>query len=1013
MRLRKLALAVGLASALGAELASALGLGELKLNSALNQPLDAEIELLNIKDLSKDEILVNLAALEEFQRAGVDRLYFLTGLKFTIDLGGPSGPVVRVTTRNPVNEPYLNFLLKAEWPSGNLMREYTLLLDLPTFSNDSVRPIKRAETKTSRSNTVRQPATDSSRSQSTPVSRENSNVSAQQGGSVYGPVSSTDTMWGIALKVRPDRSLSVQQTMLAIQRANPDAFINDNINLLRKGQVLRIPSHNEILDMSARQAISQVAEQNTAWTGKSAERESAAPLDAANRPSTVRRDSDEVEGRVKLGVDADSGNTGYGAGSDESRGEALDNERAISLEELDKSKRQNGELKSRVSDLEAQIETMERMMEIANNDLRAMQLAGQNAGESSGQLPDATATDSAEAVVNATDEAEEAKVVAKPKSSNKVVRRAPPKDKSLIDLALDNILYIGGGLLVLVGGVWMFLRRRKESEDFEEFEEFDEPEELAGVAISAEPDAGDELDALDLDDATAASSDDLDASSDNDSLDVQPSEITAEAETSDVVGEVDIYIAYGKLDQAEQMLLKSLEGDANQVPVLLKLLEVYSESENTEGFDQYYSHLEGLGDDLAIGRAAELRRGFSGASAYVAAAPMTESLSDDLDALLTEGDAASVVEPGDSVDGSDLGAAGELSELDSGEVTVADSAEALLSLDSELDLANLDLSEAEKLEADNLDLELDLDLDLALSDEAGGATATVDDFDLDLDLGLADDEDLGDDLTFDSSSNTDVDLDLNSNVSDEVPDELGVTLDVADELNAAGLSESFDMSLEGDITSTSPAELELSDDLTLEPTENPAVPTTEEAISLELAEEASSELSGEVEQASVTDIDISLDEDLSLEGDLDSEFGDLDLAALDQEMDDLDLDTPAGANEEVAAELNASELDGDTLQEQAEDELFTEAVADVGVAESDLSEFTAESLDAEASVSKGMDDELDFLADTDEVATKLDLARAYIDMGDSEGAKDILAEVQLEGDDTQKSEAKELLGRID
>jgi pilus assembly protein FimV len=392
---------------------------------------------------------------------------------------------------------------------------------------------------------------------------------------------------------------------------------------------------------------------------------------------------------------------------------------------------------------------------------------------------------------------------------------------------------------------------------------------------------------------------------------------------------------------------------------------------------------------------------------------MTESLSDDLDALLTEGDAASVVEPGDSVDGSDLGAAGELSELDSGEVTVADSAEALLSLDSELDLANLDLSEAEKLEADNLDLELDLDLDLALSDEAGGATATVDDFDLDLDLGLADDEDLGDDLTFDSSSNTDVDLDLNSNVSDEVPDELDVTLDVADELNAAGLSESFDMSLEGDITSSSPAELELSDDLSLEPTENPAVPTTEEAISLELAEEASSELSGEVEQASVTDIDISLDEDLSLEGDLDSEFGDLDLAALDQEMDDLGLDAPVGANEEVAAELNTSELDGDTLPEQAENELFTEAVADVGVAESDLSEFTAESLDAEASVSKGMDDELDFLADTDEVATKLDLARAYIDMGDSEGAKDILAEVQLEGDDTQKSEAKELLGRID
>ncbi len=1007
MRLRKLALAVGLASALGADLASALGLGELKLNSALNQPLDAEIELLNIKDLSKDEILVNLAALEEFQRAGVDRLYFLTGLKFTIDLGSPSGPVVRVTTRNPVNEPYLNFLLKAEWPSGNLMREYTLLMDLPTFSNDSVRPIQRTETKAPRSNTVRPSTADSANSQPMPVSREDS-ASMQQGGSEYGPVSSTDTMWGIALKVRPDRSLSVQQTMLAIQRANPDAFINDNINLLRKGQVLRIPSHNEILDMTARQAISQVAEQNTAWTGKTAGRESAAPLDAANRSSTVRSIPTEVEGRVKLGVDTDSGDSGYGAGSDDSRSEALDNERAISLEELDKSNRQNGELKSRVSDLEAQIETMERMMEIANNDLRAMQLAGQSSEEASGQLLDATET--AEAVVTVTDQVAEPKVVAEPKRSNKVVRPALPKDKSLVDLAWDNILYIGGGFLVLVGGVWMFLRRRKESEGFEEF---DEPEELADVAISAEPDVADELDALELDDLSAAVSDDLDPSRDNDSLDVQPSENIAEAETGDVVGEVDIYIAYGKLDQAEQMLLKSLEDDANQIPVLLKLLEVYSESKNVEGFDQYCSRLEELGDDVAISRAAELRSGLSGASAYVAAAPMTESLSDDLDALLLEGDTPSIVEPeaeGQSliVDGFELGAAVE---LDAGETAVVDTAEDLLPLDSEIDLPNLDSDEIEISEADDLDL--DLDLDPALSDEGSAPTADEFELELDLDLGLADDADLSTDFTSDSSSNMDADVGL-----DSAPlDDLDLSLDISDELNAAGLDESFDMSYQDDLANTSAADLDLSNYSVVQPNEVTAVPIAENAGSSELAEEVQSELLGETQQDPIADIDITFGEDLSIEEDIDSDLEDLDVAALDQEMDDLDLDLdleiPASVNEAVVAEAIVSELGGDTLQSGVEDELFAEFVPDAGVIDSDLSEFTAEGLDAAASDSNDMDDELDFLADTDEVSTKLDLARAYIDMGDSEGAKDILGEVQLEGDDTQKSEAEELLGRID
>jgi pilus assembly protein FimV len=298
-------------------------------------------------------------------------------------------------------------------------------------------------------------------------------------------------------------------------------------------------------------------------------------------------------------------------------------------------------------------------------------------------------------------------------------------------------------------------------------------------------------------------------------------------------------------------------------------------------------------------------------------------------------------------------------------------------------------------------------LDLDLTDEK--SSAAVDEFELDLDLDLLDDADLGSDATSDLVSNGDVSLDSSL-------DDLDLSLDINEELNAAGPDESFDMSYQDDLANTPDAELDLADDSVDELSEDVAE-VAAGAASLEAIEEHQSAPLGDDQQDSIPEADITLDEDLSLEGDIDSDFGDLDLAALDQEMDDLDLEAPANVSVQAVAEADTAELGGDSLLSVVEDEHAEEVadagVADAGVVDSDLSEFTAESLDAAASASDDMDDELDFLADSDEVATKLDLARAYIDMGDSEGAKDILGEVQLEGDDTQKSEAKELLGRID
>src|SRR6187431_3224785 len=135
MRLRQLVLACGLTSFVLSPYVSALGLGEVKLKTTLNQPLEAEVKLLDTRDLTAEQILVALASPADFERNGVDRLFFYTEFQFQVDLEAADGPKVIITSRNPVREPYLNFLIEARWTAGRLLREYTLLMDLPTFDD--------------------------------------------------------------------------------------------------------------------------------------------------------------------------------------------------------------------------------------------------------------------------------------------------------------------------------------------------------------------------------------------------------------------------------------------------------------------------------------------------------------------------------------------------------------------------------------------------------------------------------------------------------------------------------------------------------------------------------------------------------------------------------------------------------------------------------------------------------------------------------------------------------------
>ena len=353
MALRKRPLAAGIAALLFSGYISALGLGEIRLNSSLNEPLDAEIPLINLGELSEAEIIAGLASATDFGSAGVDREPILTSLVFRLDVTAAGGPVLRVLSSKPIREPYLDFLVDVQWPSGRVLREYTLLLDLPVYAGGSAK--KKLDPPLSRP--ARAPA------QSAPPLQVQPQQPVVASDQEY-VVRDGDTLWRIASSL--GAGADVHEKMAGIYQLNPGAFINGDMNLLKRGAVLRLPDYGSGGSRQARQMDSS--------GGESAP--DAPQLSGSSRGEASYPDPDD-SGRLTLSAaDADGfASSGLGtqgaAGSRELRGEI-----SAIQEELDRSRRENSELKDRLSSLEQQIATMQRIMEIADDDLRAAQLAG-------------------------------------------------------------------------------------------------------------------------------------------------------------------------------------------------------------------------------------------------------------------------------------------------------------------------------------------------------------------------------------------------------------------------------------------------------------------------------------------------------------------------------------------------------------------------------------------------------------------------------------------------------------
>ncbi len=905
VRVRNLVLAIAAATALTSEMAYALGLGEVTLKSALNQPLVAEIELLDAKTLSTGEVVPVLASPEDFNRAGVDRQYFLTDLTFTPILRPDGKSVIRVSSTKPVREPYLNFLVEVLWPSGRLLREYTLLLDPPLYSPEiaaSVAPQLPIAAPVSRPVLAPRAAT--------PPAPVSSGGSAQQGEQYR--VTPNDTLWEIAERTR--QGGTVHQAMLAIQDLNPDAFIGGNINRMKNGQVLRLPNAEQIGGRSQAEAIQQVAQQNASWrqaagSGLAGARQ----LDATQRGSAGAAPSRSEQGDNLRLVAPETGEstTGSDAGSGNDAA-ALRDKLATTEESLDSSRRENLDLKDRLDDLQGQLDKLQRLMQLKDDQLAKLQAQLATGAEPETDAaapisPSANGVDSNIAIApEATEVAPETTTQSEPASDASVLPAsqneavdapkpaaqtpAPaepaaaaqePETDSYVDELLANPVLLGvlGGsalLLLLIG--LMALSRRNAVKEAELQESL-----LADSAPDTFYVAQQDLDSSDIESADQGL-----AQGDSHAAD------SLAGATNDPLAEADIYIAYGRFNQAADLLQNALNDEPQRSDLRLKLMEVYAELGDRDGFARQEAELREIGGSSADIEQIKVRYPAMVAAAGAGIAAAASASADDFDSFNLD----------------DL-------ELEEPAPVVGQGAD------------------------DSFDLSLDdleLDDSLAGTAPAGEPAPGLDEFNFD-------------ELNFEAATAAD---DFSFDLEDS--------------------SRSDEVSLEDEL-----------DDFSLDLNDQPAAAIGEDELMSSLEDEPSKPAT--VEPADDLDFELSEPEQSA---DMPDEF---DLSLEDEPAVGAAPETFNSELDEIGAELEDLSRDLGEPLDQAQ-MAPTAAIEPVEPA------------------SEALDDEFDFFSDTDETTTKLDLARAYIDMGDAEGARDILDEVMSEGSDSQQQEAREMLAKL-
>lgn len=879
---------------------NALSLGDIESNSSLNQPFKGKIRLLSTSVAEAKTLKVRVAPPAVFNRVGIDRPAFLNSIRFTTTVQN-GRPVILVSSNQPINEPFLNFLLEVSWPNGQLLKEYTVLLDPPVLmrpntaiasktagvraeprtQRQAARPVTQQRRVTQQPRRVVRAAAPARRApaiqRAAPVRR----VAATSQSRNY-RVRRGDTLSKVARKLG-HRGIRKEQMMLALFEKNQSAFSKGNMNNLKAGVLLKRPSAQEARLTSAAKAKTLVNAQARAWKKSRAER--IAKKGAATK-KTVATGNNQARLEVVGSPDAVKGNSSQGTSGNASLKE-LNKQLALASESLTSRQKENEELQSRVSELESLLRKKNRLITLKSQELARIQGSMNNAApEANTETPteevvetiveqptglEATPlvteeiTPEVPAVENEGTDIQQQVANQLANDQGEIIRQQDPvevipdtepvietattetEESPFAEEAKDESLGIMGLLgspvaMGIGGGSLLALLgglwfMRRRNANNTDHEEFSSIEIDDGMEGSPFEEVSVEADSTNADESEFVTYDEVQ----HDETDNDQSD----SEQDDILQEADVYIVYGLHDQAESELKQAIDKEPDNLAFRAKLLENYKAAGDKESFEteaKAFMKIESEGKEEYL---------------------------EDISAW-----------------GSALIPDSNLFSIDSLKATVAGTGVAMVAGTA---IASEDAEEEVVESLDDLE-DFNLDDILSEADESEENEETMIDIDVDT----------SEELTFNLDD-------------DSVEEELDTEFDSIDD----------------------------------------------------------------VLEAVADDAGIDINEDTGND-EIDSN---LDLANLNLDLDSDDFD-------KIMPEENAYKSTSDESDTEVEDNLFAEFDDNLSFLD--------------------LDDDAEEIEET-QVDTKLDLAKAYIDMGDIEGARSTLEEVMQDGSDEQKREAEELL----